>query len=115
MGWWCCFRKRRAYSRVFKDEEEAEPINPEPAQFISASLDSEYDLEQFRLASTVSALYKKVSEWSLPKKQKMNLFTVTEEEHDFLIDSPILPEDRQQQQQQPTPDDIFDDVVDEMV
>lgn len=79
MGWpWCCFRNEPAYKKVGAD----------PAQSISARLESEYDVENFQLKNTVSSLYRRVSEWSLPKKveEKKNLFTLNEEEHDFLID-----------------------------
>lgn len=103
MDWICCLRKRQrmreAYDALSRHESKSEsPAEEhEPAQYISASLDSEYDLENFHLKKTLTSLYKKVSEWSLPKKQKMNLFTVNEEEHDFLMN------------------DIFDDVVDEKI
>lgn len=80
-GWtWCCFRHEPAYKKV---------DTVEPAQYVSAGLESEYDVETFQLKNAVSSLYRKVSSWSLPKKQlpkKQNLFTVNEEEHDFLMD-----------------------------
>lgn len=85
MGWpWCCFRSEPAYKQVDTADVEAEP-----ARYISSRLDSEYDVENFQLKNTVSSLYRRVSEWSLPKKQeKQNLFTVNEEEHDFLMGEP---------------------------
>ena len=80
MGWpSCCFRNGPAYKKVDAD----------PAQYVSARLESEYDADSFQLKNTVSSLYRKVSEWSLPKIQKVNLFTMNEaehHEHDFLID-----------------------------
>ena len=88
MDWpWCCFRREPAYKQVGTDDD-VEEVGP--ARYISARLDSEYDVENFRLKNTVSSLYRRVSEWSLPKKQqeKHNLFTVNEEEHDFLMDEP---------------------------
>ena len=85
----------------------------EPAHIVSASLDSEYDLENFRLKTTLfSSVYKKVSEWSLPRSRQVNLFTLNEDEHDFLVNdrggspSPSSSE---------TDANNFDDVVDEMV
>ena len=80
MGWWqCCFRNEPAYKKVDAD----------PAQYISASLESEYDVQSSGLKNTVSHLYRKVSDWYLPKEQnKVNLFTMNEEEHDFLLDEP---------------------------
>ena len=101
-NWICCLRKRQrmreAYDALRHERESESPAEEhEPAQYVSASLDSEYDLENFHLKKTLTSLYKKVSEWSLPKKRKMNLFTVNEEEHDFLMN------------------DIFDDVVDEKI
>ncbi|AAK14579.1 unnamed protein product [Ectocarpus sp. 4 AP-2014] len=104
MDWICCLRKkkrlREAYDALRKDPESPSEEH-EPAQYISASLDSEYDLENFHLKRTLTSLYKKVSEWSLPKKRKMNLFTVNEEEHDFLMNDIEV--------------DNFDDVVDEKI
>ena len=89
---------RQAYDALRHERQSESPAEEhEPAQYVSASLDSEYDLENYHLKKTLTSLYKKVSEWSLPKKRKMNLFTVNEEEHDFLMD------------------DIFDDVVDEKI
>lgn len=79
MGWWkCCFRNEPMYKKVDAD----------PAQYISARLESEYDVEKFPMQNAVSSLYRRVSEWSLPKKaeERKNLFTMNEEEHDFLID-----------------------------
>lgn len=101
-NWICCLRNkkrmREAYDALRHERESESPAEEhEPAQYVSASLDSEYDLENFHLKKTLTSLYKKVSEWSLPTKRKMNLFTVNEEEHDFLMD------------------DIFDDVVDEKI
>ena len=101
-NWICCLRNkkrmRQAYDALRHERQSESPAEEhEPAQYVSASLDSEYDLENFHLKKTLTSLYKKVSEWSLPKKRKMNLFTVNEEEHDFLMD------------------DIFDDVVDEKI
>lgn len=83
MGWpWCCVRQEPAYKKV----------DAEPVQYISARLESEYDVESFQLKNTVSSLYRRVSEWSLPKKleERKNLFTMNEaeHEHDFLIDEP---------------------------
>ncbi|CAN0517237.1 unnamed protein product [Ectocarpus sp. 12 AP-2014] len=103
MDWICCLRKKRmreAYDAL-RQEPESPAEEHEPAQYISASLDSEYDLENFHLKKTLTSLYKKVSEWSLPKKRKMNLFTVNEEEHDFLMNDIEA--------------DNFDDVVDEKI
>ncbi|CAM9796096.1 unnamed protein product [Ectocarpus sp. 13 AM-2016] len=103
MDWICCLRKKRM--RAAYDALRQEPESPaeehKPAQYISASLDSEYDLENFHLRKTLTSLYKKVSEWSLPKERKMNLFTVNEEEHDFLMNDIEA--------------DNFDDVVDEKI
>ena len=101
-NWICCLRNkkrmRQAYDALRHERQSESPAEEhEPAQYVSASLDSEYDLENFHLKKTLTSLYKKVSEWSLPKKRKMNLFTVNEEEHDFLMN------------------DIFDDVVDEKI
>ena len=96
-NWICCLRKRQRMREAYDALSESPVKEHEPAQYISASLDSEYDLENFHLKKTLTSLYKKVSEWSLPKKRKMNLFTVNEEEHDFLMN------------------DIFDDVVDEKI
>ena len=96
-NWICCLRKRQRMREAYDALSESPAEEHEPAQYVSASLDSEYDLENFHLKKTLTSLYKKVSEWSLPKKRKMNLFTVNEEEHDFLMD------------------DIFDDVVDEKI
>jgi len=79
MGWWrCCFRNEPAYKKV----------DVSPAQSIGARLESEYDVENFQLKNTVSSLYRRVSEWSLPKKseERKNLFTVNEKENEFLID-----------------------------
>ena len=89
MDWICCLRKKKRMREAYDALRRHEPKSPaeehEPAQYISASLDSDYDLENFHLKKTLTSLYKKVSEWSLPKKRKMNLFTVNEEEHDFLM------------------------------
>lgn len=104
MDWICCLRKKKRMREAY-DALRHEPESPaeehKPAQYISASLDSEYDLENFHLKKTLTSLYKKVSEWSLPKKTKMNLFTVNEEEHDFLMNDIEA--------------DNFDDVVDENI
>lgn len=109
MTWWCCLRKEKAYKKIDQLEQDAEI---EPAKYVSASLDSEYDLENFGLKRTLTSMYQKMSEWSLPSSnKKMNLFTLNEEEHEFLIDSPI-PSEHPPEQQQP---ENFDDVVDEMV
>lgn len=80
MGWppWCCFRHEPAYKKV--DAED-------PAQYVSARLESEFD----QVKNFPMSLYRKVSEWSLPKKEKkVNLFTMNEaeHEHDFLLDEP---------------------------
>lgn len=84
MDWLCsCLRGKPAYRKVSVVEEEGEEVGP--AKYVSASLDSEYDLENFHLKSTVSSIYKKMSEWSLPKRRKLNLFTLNEDEHDFLM------------------------------
>ena len=50
-----------------------------------------------------TGLYKKMSEWSLPNKPKVNLWTLNEEEHDFLMNEPG--EEEQQ------PEENFDDVI----
>lgn len=82
---WCCFRHEPAYKKI--DAEN-------PVQYVSARLESEsdeYEVETFHLSHAVSSLYRKVSSWSLPKKQlpeKQNLFTMNEAEHDFLLDEP---------------------------
>ena len=109
MDWLCaCFRKKQ-YTRIGDKEPE-----PEPAQYISASLESEYDIENFGIKSTFSSIYKKMSEWSIPKKQKVNLFTVNEEEHDFLMDAPgVSPSSVPSSQQCPA--ENYDDVVDEII
>ncbi|CAM9777712.1 unnamed protein product [Ectocarpus sp. 8 AP-2014] len=107
MDWICCLRNkkrlREAYDALRHEPESESPAEDhEPAQYVSASFDSEYDLENFHLKKTLTSLYKKVSEWSLPKqKRKMNLFTVNEEEHDFLMNDIEV--------------DNFDDVVDEKI
>lgn len=89
-GWtWCCFRQEPGYKKV-------DDIEAEPAQYISARQESEYDVQSFQLQNAVSSLYKKVSEWSLPKKQlpeKQNLFTLNEDENDFLIDEYVQEQD----------------------
>ncbi|CAM9401945.1 unnamed protein product [Ectocarpus sp. 12 AP-2014] len=105
MDWLCCLRRRRYQQQAYDAlREEPRPGRDEyqPAQYISAGLESEYDIENFQLKKTFTSLYKKVSEWSLPKKQKMNLFTVNEEEHDFLMNEPG----------EDYPEENFDDVVD---
>lgn len=109
MDWLCACLRKKQYTKI----EDKEP-EPEPAQYISASLESEYDIENFDIKNTFSSIYKKMSEWSIPKKQKMHLFTVNEEEHDFLMDasgvSPSLVPSSQQY-----PAENYDDVVDEII
>ena len=60
----------------------------------------------YGLKSTFSSMYKKMSEWSLPKSKQMNLFTLNEEDHDFLMDDVDDTEEEE---------DNFDDVVDEII
>ena len=85
MGWsWCCFRTQPTYKKV-------NGLEAEPAEYVSARVDSEDYTQSFQLKDAVSSLYRKVSEWSLPKQQK-NLFTMSQEEHDFLIDEHVLNE-----------------------
>lgn len=99
MDWICCLRKKRMQQAYDALRQEPEPP-AEPAQYISAGLESEYSLK-----STFSSIYKKMSEWSLPKKHHINLFTLNEEEHDFLMNEPG----------DPVEEETFDDVVDENI
>lgn len=86
------------------EKTESETLVVAPAQIISANLDSEYDLENFRLQSTLSSMYKKLSEWSLPKPKHVNLFTLNEEDHDNFLAKDGCGADNN-----------FDDVVDEII
>jgi hypothetical protein len=103
MDFLCACLRKKEYTKI--DEKEPEP---EPAQYISASDDSEYGIK-----STFSSIYKKMSEWSLPKSRQVNLFTLNEDEHDFLINDVDVP-----QGPAPSPasqEENFDDVVDKLV
>ena len=107
MGWWqCCFRNEPAYKKVDAD----------PAQYVSARLESEYDIQKLPMQNAVSSLYRRVSEWSLPKKEKkVNLFTMneTEDEHDFLLND-VEPENDAQHSSRPkhTVSSIYNKVSD---
>jgi len=111
MDFLCACLRRKDYAKI--DETEVET---KPAEIVSARLDSEYDLENFRLSKTFSSMYRKISEWSLPKSKQINLFTLNEEEHDFLVND-VFPE--QNENRPPSPaygsEDNFDDVVDEII
>ena len=103
MDFFCACLRKKGYTKI--DDKEPEP---EPAQFISASDDSEYGIK-----STFSSIYKKMSEWSLPKSKQVNLFTLNEAENDFLMDDvddtegpPPSPSSKEEN---------FDDVVDEIL
>lgn len=98
---------RQAYEAL---RQESEPPAGEykPAQYISAGIESDYKIEGFQLKKTFTSLYKKVSEWSLPTKRKMNLFTINEDEHDFLMNEPGYPEEEAEEEN-------FKDVVDEII
>ena len=111
MDFLCACLRRKGYNKI--DETGVET---KPAEIISVSLDSEYDLENFKLKNTLSSIYKKMSEWSLPKSRQINLFTLNEEEHDFLVND-VFPEEKAGRPPSPAygSDDNFDDVVDEII
>jgi hypothetical protein len=93
---------QQAYDAL-RQEPEPVPDEYRPAQYVSARDDSVYSIK-----STFSSIYQKFSEWSLPKK--VNLFTLNEDEHDFLLNEPgVSPYSKHD------PEENFDDVVDEII
>lgn len=111
MDFLCACLRRKGYTKI--DETEVET---KPAEIVSARLDSEYDLENFRLKNTFSSMYRMISEWSLPKSRQINLFTLSEEEHEFLVND-VFPAEEGNRPPSPAygSDDNFDDVVDEII
>ena len=109
MDFLCACLRKKGYAEISTKEPE-----PEPAQYISASNDSEYSIK-----STFSSIYKKMSEWSLPKSKQVNLFTLNEAEHDFLMDDVDMPEGpappSPSSEENQLPPENFDDVVDEII
>lgn len=95
-----CFRKKRAYVEI-----QTEP--DEPVQYVGFQ---DNDANSLKSTLSLSSVYKKMSEWSLPKSRQVNLFTLSEEEHDFLIK-------RDEGSPPPVvdPDNNFEDVVDQTV
>ena len=58
-------------------------------------------------------MYKKMSEWSLPKSKQVNLFTLNEEENEFLMDDV---DDTEGPAPSPSSqEENYDDVVDEII
>ena len=113
MDFVCACLRKKGYTKIATKEPEPEP-EPEPAQYISASNDSEYGIK-----STFSSIYRKMSEWSLPKSKQVNLFTINEAEHDFLMDDvdtsvEPAPPSPSSEEHQHLPEN-FDDVVDEII
>lgn len=75
-------KKKEGYVKIVEESGDEVELTVEPARYVSASPGSEYES---RLKTSLSSLYSKVSEWSLPPRNR-NLFTVNEREHDFLMD-----------------------------
>jgi len=97
----CCIRRQKRYLTIDDDDDDEYdnlPV-PEPAEIVGGG--SEYFVSH--LKGGMSSVYKKMSSWSLPKPRHVNLFTLNEEDLDFIIPSP------------PHSPVNFDDVVDNLV
>lgn len=94
----CCFKKEKAYDVVTEDDEETDFA---PARYVSEPKE-DFEPQSFFRSSVLSiyknvdSVYKKVSEWSLPKNPQVNLFTLSSNELDEYEEN-----------------NFFDDVVDE--
>ena len=107
----CCFKKQKAYDMYTPDDEEdffpvrivdSKDKDKEPVRTIDSS-DKDKEPESFFRSSVLSiykkvdSVYKQASEWSLPKKTHLNLFTLSAEDLEEYDDE----------------EGFFDDVVDE--
>lgn len=119
----CCVRQQKGYLKTDEDDgyDDSVPL-PElsAAEIIGGGGGgSEYFVSS--LKSGVSSMYRKMSSWSLPKQRRVNLFTLNEDEFDFLMPSPPLspgsPGSRRSSRSRRSPLSSvnFDDVVDEAV
>lgn len=94
----CCFKKEKAYDVVTGDDDETDFV---PARYVSEPK-GDFEPQSFFRSSVLSiyknvdSVYKKVSEWSLPKNPHVNLFTLSSSDLDEYEET-----------------DFFDDVVDE--